>query len=166
MNQTESKSSGLLTIKRGCVYIYTRGDDGKKLKTYRQKIKDAVREFLALTDVPLPCPNVPLGNLPRHGRFIRKVDFAQEVEDAPKRLDLRHHGRLNGVDLTEDDERSVVLERQIQRDGALVEPPAALGRGAVGLWVLELGALGQKRQSFVDDLSRDGVVLGPRHVCF
>lgn len=101
----------------------TRGGD----QTYRQEIKDAVRELLALADIPFPRPDVPLGNLPRHGRFVWKVEFAQEVEDAPKGLDLRHHGRLDGMDLAEDDERAIILERQVQRDGALVEPPAALG---------------------------------------
>lgn len=137
---------------------------GMKEQTYRQKIENAIREFLALADIPLACPNIPLGNLPCHGRFVREVDFSKEIKDAPEGLDLRHHGRLDRVDLAEDDERAVILQREIERDGALVEPPAALRGGVVGLWVFELGALGEKGESFVDCFGGGGVVFGPGDV--
>ncbi len=135
-----------------------------KEQTYRQEIENAIREFLALADIPLARPHVPLGNLPRHGRFVREVDFTKEIQDAPEGLDLRHHGRLDRVDLAEDDERAVILQREIEWDGALVEPPAALGGGVVGLWVFELGALGEEGESFVDGFGGGGVVFGPGDV--
>ena len=79
-------------------------------RAYRQKIEDAIREFLALADISLAGPHIPLGNLPRHGRFVGKIDFTKEVKDAPEGLNFRHHGGLNSMDLAEDHERTIILQ--------------------------------------------------------
>ena len=54
------------------------------------------------------------------------------------------------MDLAENDERPIIFDRQVERNGAFVEAPAALSRSVVCLGVPELGACGEERESLID----------------
>ena len=65
------------------------------------------------------------------------------------------------MDLSENDERAIILDRQVERNGAFVKAPAALSRSVVCLGVPELGACGEERESLIDGLGSLNVVLFP-----
>ena len=134
---------------------------GRVESTDRQEIKDTVWKLLSLANISLPCPSIPLRNFLSHGCLIGQIDFAKQIQNAPETLDLRDHRRLDGMDLSENDERTIILNRQVERNGAFVEAPAALSRSVICLGIPELGACGEERESLIDCLGSLDVVFLP-----
>ena len=119
---------------------------------------------MTLTQISLPSPRIPFCNLPSHGVMIRKVDLAEEVEDCPERLHLRHQRGLHRMDLAQDGERSVALLGQRQRNRAAVERPASTGLPVVGLWGFQTGRLCQEWKLAVDLFFCFDIELRPQEV--
>lgn len=110
-----------------------------KRSTHRKKVIQRVRKLVALAQVSLPRPSIPLGHLLLHNAHVpRQLELAQQLQDGPERLHLGQQRRLHRMDLSEDLERALAARRVRQWHHALVQPPAPVRLPRVGVRVFSI----------------------------
>ena len=71
--------------------------------SYGDPVEESIRVSLAATGIAFTGPGIPLRNFLHDGILAGQGNLAEQVQDAPERLDLGNGRGLRRVDLTKYD---------------------------------------------------------------